>query len=98
MSQEQNQKIEEFYNRLREKLETNTQFPTDFLYKFIIPNHENKKQQLYHIFEGTNALIDTKESSSNKYLSFSVKIKVDNTDQIIDFYKKAGEIEGIVSL
>lgn len=94
----QTQNPEDFYKRLKAKLEENTIFPTEYLYKFILPAQEEKIAELYSVFDGIQTEISTKDSSSGKYVSFSIKLFVENADQVIDFYKKASKIEGIVSL
>lgn len=88
----------EFYERLREKLNESTRFPAVYLYKFIVPSEQEKKDFLCDIFKDKDASISTKDSSSGKFTSFSVKIIAQNADEIIKFYQEASKIEGIVSL
>lgn len=88
----------DFYARLREKLLETTSFPTIYLYKFIIENKVEKQEILENIFKEKALKIDKKTSSSAKFISFSIQIYAQDTEEIIEFYKKAGEIEGIVSL
>lgn len=96
--EQQDKNFSEFYIRLKEKLEENTNFPTEYLYKFIVPTHEDRIAQMYKVFDGKEAEISTKNSASGKYTSFSVKILAETSDEIIHFYEKAGNIEGIISL
>jgi hypothetical protein len=93
-----NQEVEKFYEKLKNELINTTIFPTEYLYKFILPSNEEKAKQLYQVFEGKDAKITEKESSKGKFTSYSVRIMVQTPDDVIHFYKKAGEIEGIVSL
>lgn len=96
--EQQNKTTDEFYIRLKEKLEENTIFPAEYLYKFIVPTHEDKIAQMYKVFDGKKAEISTNNSSSGKYTSFSIKIWVETSDEIIHLYQKAGKIAGIISL
>ncbi|GIM57169.1 hypothetical protein CAPN006_15620 [Capnocytophaga canimorsus] len=95
---EEKQTLEAFYKKLKKQLEDNTDFPSQYLYKFIIPSQEDKKEALYRVFEQTQAEITTKESSSGKYISFSVRLWVKDAQEVIHFYQEAGKVEGIVSL
>ncbi|ATA72165.1 MULTISPECIES: DUF493 family protein [Capnocytophaga] len=96
MKTEQEQK--EFYERLKKELEETSQWPSTYLYKFIIPNDTEKKHTLEAIFEGKKADIKTRTSSNGKYTSVSISILLQNPDEVIAYYKEAGKIEGILSL
>ena len=89
---------EEFYKSFREKLETNHNFPEDYLYKFIFPNENEKLTELYKIFDSLKYTISTRESKNGKYISTSILAFVIDSDQVIDLYKKVAEIEGVVML
>ena len=93
-----NQEIEEFYTKLKSKLEKTTVFPTEYLYKFILPTGEDKKAAIRAVFATTTATIEEKPSSSGKYTAYSIRLKVQNPDEVIAYYKEAGKIEGIISL
>ena len=89
---------EEFYASLKEKLTNSTLWPSEYLYKFIIPNVEERIQQLQKVFDNKGAAITTKKSSSGNYISFSVNLRLNNPDEVIKIYKEVSTIEGIVSL
>lgn len=93
-----NQKIEEFYTKLKSELEKTTVFPAEYLYKFILPTGEDKKAAIRAVFATTAATIEEKPSSSGKYTAYSIRLKVQNPDEVIAYYKEAGKIEGIISL
>lgn len=88
----------QFYDSLKLNLENNHNFPEDYLYKFIIPNDEKLLGELYVVFDGTKNSITTRESSNKKYISCSIQCFVLDANQVIDIYKKAAKIEGIVML
>tara|TARA_R110002049_G_scaffold24588_15_gene87016 strand:- start:4801 stop:5082 length:282 start_codon:yes stop_codon:yes gene_type:complete len=89
---------DEFYNKLKVQLDDTTDFPADYLYKFIVPTTENQVEEVENIFNNTGAVINTKKSKTGKYISVSIILKVKNSDQIIAYYKKAEKINGIISL
>ena len=93
-----NQEIEEFYTKLKSELEKTTVFPAEYLYKFILPTGEDKKAAIRAAFATTTATIEEKPSSSGKYTAYSIRLKVQNPDEVIAYYKEAGKIEGIISL
>lgn len=88
----------EFYAKLKSQLEDTSKFPTDYLYKFIVPTTKNQVAEVEALFDGTGAVIHTKSSKTGKYVSVSIVLKVQSSDKVIAFYKKAEEIEGIISL
>ncbi|MBS9774409.1 MAG: DUF493 domain-containing protein [Tenacibaculum sp.] len=89
---------ETFYKELKIKLDDTTSFPSDYLYKFIVPTDENQQEEVKNIFEKSNAVINTKESKNGKYISVSIKLKVKSSDEVISYYKKVEKIKGIISL
>jgi putative lipoic acid-binding regulatory protein len=89
---------EHFYNRLKGKLEQDTLWPSQYLYKFIIPADKEKKEAIERIFNHAGAVIKTKKSSGGKYLSLSVWIHLKNPDEVIAYYKKIHAIKGVISL
>lgn len=89
----------EFYIKLKEKLEESVTWPSDYLYKFIVPSSEANIQKLTELFDNMGAVINTKQSSKGKYTSVSIQLKMKNPDQVIEKYKEVGEkVEGVISL
>lgn len=95
---QQDQKSEEFYNRLKEQLSNNTLWPSQYLFKFIVPSDDEKVAQVKQAFENHQAQIETKTSSNGNYISISVKVKMKNPDNVIEKYLEVSYIEGIISL
>lgn len=90
--------LNEFFERLKKELEETTNFPTQYLYKFIVPNELGKAEALEKKFVGTDAQIKKRPSSNGKYIGVSVSVLLENADKVIHYYKEAGTIEGILSL
>lgn len=88
---------EDFYSNLKHKLEDQHNFPQPYLFKFIIPA-DNQKLALVEALFGEEAQVNTRQSSSNKYISISAKEVMISADSVIAVYKKAEKIEGIISL
>lgn len=88
----------EFYQKLKNQLDETTKFPSDYLYKFIVPSSGDQTVEIENIFDNTGAIINTKKSKTGKYTSVSIVLKVSNSDEVIRFYKKAENVEGVISL
>lgn len=91
-------KSEEFYQRLHEQLLDSTDWPSDYLYKFIVPTDDAKIEQINVIFDNTGAVIEFKQSKNGKYTSISVTVNLENPDAVIAKYKAVGKVEGVISL
>ena len=94
----ENDKSEEFYGRLREELLINSSWPSDYLYKFIVPTDKQKISQIQKIFDNTGAVIESKKSRKGKYTSLSITVNLKGPDEVIEKYKEVGQVEGVISL
>jgi putative lipoic acid-binding regulatory protein len=91
-------KKKDFYSKLKLQLEDTTSFPAEYMYKFIVPSDENQFEEVQEIFNNTGAVIKTKKSKTGKYNSLSIVLQLESADKVIEFYKKAEKIKGIISL
>lgn len=89
---------EEFYDRLREQLWENTQWPSNYLYKFIVPTDDDKIKAIHDIFDTKGAVIESKKSKKGTYTSVSITVHLENPDEVIKKYKEVSVIDGIISL
>jgi putative lipoic acid-binding regulatory protein len=89
---------ESFYQKLKIKLDNTTQFPADYLYKFIVSAEESRVEQVQALFDNKGAVITTKKSKTGKYISVSIVLKLESSDNVISYYKQAEKIKGIISL
>lgn len=85
------------FDSLRKLLEEQTEWPTVYLFKFIVPNDIQHFAQVKALF-GPEAEITTKESSKGTYTSFSIKEVMMSADDIMIVYKRASEIPGLIAL
>ena len=96
--EDNNQKQEKFYISLKQKLEENHNFPEDYLFKFIIPNSQEKVIEILKVFDGLKYTMSNRESKNGKYTSLSINAFVLDANQVIDLYKKVGAIEEVIML
>jgi hypothetical protein len=88
----------DFYRKLKIQLEDTTAFPSDYLYKFIVPTTENQVAEVARVFNNLGAVITTKKSKTGKYVSLSIILKLKSASEVIKYYKKVAKIKGIISL
>lgn len=91
-------KTEEFYERLKEELTNSTDWPAEYLFKFIVPSEQDKILQIEDSFDRMGAVIETNQSKTGKYTSISINVKMDSAQSVIDKYIALSAIEGIISL
>ncbi|WP_047245457.1 DUF493 family protein [Maribacter thermophilus] len=89
---------DEFYAKLKEQLTETANWPSDYLYKFIVLSDTEKIQRIHKIFDNTGAVIELKKSKKGKYTSVSITVNLKNPDEVIIKYKEVGAIEGVISL
>jgi len=97
-SLQMDKKTQEFYIRLKEELETTSQWPAEYLYKFIVPSDNEKIAVIEKAFDNMGAVINTKTSENGKYTSISVNAQMKNPDAVIEKYIELSTVEGIISL
>jgi len=88
---------EEELNRFKEKIEESINFPSVYMYKFIVESELRKIALVESLFDA-DADIHIKESTNGRYTSITSKVVVVSIDEIMDIYKKASEIQGIIFL
>jgi putative lipoic acid-binding regulatory protein len=87
-----------FYSKLKAQLEDTTEFPADYMYKFIVPTDNNQVNEVEDLFDNKGAVIKTKKSKTGKYISLSIVLKLQSAEKVIEYYRKAEKIKGIISL
>lgn len=89
---------EEFYNKLKGRLEETSSWPSEYLFKFIVPTAKEKIKRIEDIFDNTGAVIGTKASRKGSYTSVSVNVRMSSPDAVIKKYKEVSVVEGVISL
>ena len=91
-------KNEEFFERLKQELTDSTDWPAEYLFKFIVPTQQEKVLEIENAFDQMGAVIDTTQSKTGKYTSVSINVRMSNAQSVIDKYIQLSTIEGIISL
>ena len=90
-------KTEEFYIRLKEELATTSAWPSEYLYKFIVPSSVENVMQVENTFNNLGAVIKTKQSKTGKFTSISINVMMENPDKVVEKYLQVSHIKGIIS-
>ena len=80
-----------FYNNLNRLLKETSQWPSEYLFQFIIKSDKSKIKIIESIFDNIGAVIKKKNSSNNNYTSISVNVIMDNPETVIEKYKEVSK-------
>jgi uncharacterized protein len=90
---------EEFYKKLKVQLLETTEWPSEYLYKFILKSDVKKIAEIEVIFDNLGAVIKTIESKNGKYTSVSINVVMKDPETVIAKYiEVTSTIEGVISL
>ena len=90
--------VKEFYDKLKIQLADTSTWPATYLYKFIIPASLEKISEIEKVFDDTDAVFTTRDSSKGKYSSVSIKVTMKSPEEVIEKYKEVSKVEGVISL
>lgn len=91
-------KTEEFYIRLKEELYATSDWPSVYLYKFIVPTDTQKIVIVENAFDNMGAVITTHQSKNGKFTSVSVNVMMASPEAVVEKYQELASVEGIISL
>jgi hypothetical protein len=88
---------EEELNNFRAHLVESMSFPSVYMFKFIVASEHRSIALVENLFDPA-ADIHTKESRQGKYISITAKQVVMSVEEILEIYKKAALIKGVMFL
>lgn len=88
---------EEESERFRKKLSESMSFPGVYMFKFIIASEHRNIALVESLFEA-ETIINTRDSRNGRYTSVTAKQVVISVDEVMEIYKKASAIKGIMFL
>jgi putative lipoic acid-binding regulatory protein len=87
-------KMNERLWKLRLVLDETVEFPTEYLFKFIVPKHE-----VHHTLALLSDMsISERASANGNFVSISAVKVCQTSEEIIQVYKKVGAIKGLMAL
>jgi hypothetical protein len=88
---------QEKYNKIKQHLLESTQWPSVYMFKFIVPNNEEKLNAIKNLFPAETKFT-YKTSRDIRFIGVTVKILMPSADDVIEIYSRAQGIRGIMSL
>lgn len=82
------------YHSFKERLENNHEWPSLYMFKFIVPSH--KRNEIDRIFPKNE--VSSKYSKGGKYISITAKIMMNSSEDVMNIYKEAHKVEGVIAL
>ena len=89
--------MDEALENARTSLWAQQKWPGIYFFKFIVPNDKVKLDLVRKLFQFEEN-ITYRTSKDIKFISLSCKQLMQNPDEVLAIYQKAGEIEGVISL
>lgn len=88
-----------FYNNLSQLLEKTSEWPCEYLFKFIVKSDKNKIEIIESIFDNIGAIIKKKQSRNNNFISISVNVIMDSPKNVIEKYKEvSNKVKDVILL
>ncbi len=84
------------FEGLRQKLEQE-EWPSTYMFKFILPNDNESITRLLNIF-GTANKQQMQNSRNGKYVSITIEELMLSAADVIEKYEKAAQLKGVMSL
>ncbi|TAJ12699.1 DUF493 family protein [Marinilabiliaceae bacterium JC017] len=85
------------YEKLRKMLLENKHWPLLYMFKFIVPNGDDKVQKVVDILPKTGKFAYN-HTKSLRYVAVTCKAHMNNADDIIEINNKVAAIPGVLSL
>lgn len=86
----------DLFDGLRNQLD-GLEWPAIYFFKFICPSDDKVIAKIVGMFDA-NSDVNFQPSKNGRYTSISIKEVMLNTEDIIDIYKAASEIKGVMTL
>lgn len=85
------------YSKLMLRLVKDFTWPSNYMFKFIIPFEANSLNSLKLLFD-KSVEITHRESKTGKYISVTAIQLMNNPDEVVAIYQKAEKIKNIIAL
>lgn len=85
---------EQWIASFQEKLNQHYAWPALYVFKFIVPKgQEDEVKRLFLTHTSTE-----KQSSKGNYTSLTIQMMMPSSDAVIDIYRQASSIKGLIAL
>jgi hypothetical protein len=97
MTQQERDNTQESVERLKARLLETPQWPIDYMFKFIVPNHGGKVDTVRSLLPA-HGKTTFNHSKDLHYVAVTHVASMNSADNIIDITIKATSVEGVISL
>lgn len=84
--------------KLKTALNNVHDWPSMYLFKFIVPGDLQKIARVEALFNAETAEIRRRQSKNGKYTSITAREVMTSADEVLDCYREAYQIEGLIAL
>ena len=90
---------DEFYSKLKTKLQETSSWPSKYLFKFIVKSDPVKISDIESIFNNMGSVITSTPSKKGTYTSVSIHVDMENPEAVIEKSKQVGQsVDDVISL
>ena len=82
---------------IKSMLWAHQKWPGIYFFKFIVPNDREKLDMVRGLFQFQDQ-ITYRTSKDIRFIALSCKQVMDNPEAVLEIYRKAKEIEGVIAL
>ena len=82
------------YVNLKQKLDEQFAWPMLYMFKFIVP--EANKEKVISLFKKHD--VTSRNSKNGNYVSLTIQMFMKSSEDVIEVYKKASVIDGLIAL
>jgi len=84
--------------RIKSALNENHDWPSVYMFKFIVPSDNEKIAQVEAMFNSKTAELKMNQSKKGNFTSITAKEVMTSADAVMEYYSAAAKIEGLISL
>ena len=89
--------LDDKLGKLKLVLDETMAFPSDYVFKFIVPTTEvHHLLAIVEVIEGVQ--VERRPSQNGNYISVTIKIIVQESEEIVTVYRQVSRVRGIISL
>ena len=85
---------QEWWARFQDLLDEQTEWPTEYLFKFIVPRPELDDLKMALGVEQPKV----RASSKGNYVSVTIERRMTSSDEVIEVYQSVSGVEGVIAL
>lgn len=82
------------YQSFKEKLDQEHRWPSLYMFKFIVP--KSKRETIPAMFPDLE--LKSRESKEGNYISYTIEIIMESSEEVISIYEEAHKVEGLIAL